>query len=154
MADLLLRLLDRLQPPGGWGAFVLTLTACLMPAAALIQSKVGVDVEALLVLTALATIAGLLLARSRLSAARAAALGALVGVALTLIAVGRLLPPPSLLWTEASYAFDWVRRWPEENPAAPPSTAWSGILSGPLIYPSRPCCGWGWRRWKGEGTCC
>jgi transglutaminase-like putative cysteine protease len=129
MEELLGRLLRRATPPGGWMPFLLVLAALLSPAAALPRAGSGAAVPALFVLTLLAAIAGVLLARSRLSTGRAAILGTLLGLGLILVLVGRLLPPPALLRTEISYGLDWLRLWRRGELAWPlPFASVAGFL--------------------------
>ncbi len=111
MASLLINFLTLLRPREGWVPFLLTLTALLCPAAALLTGDDEPAALGLVALTALAAIVGLRLARSRLRARQAAIAGGLLGLILTIIIVGRLLPPFSLLWTEVSYAADWLIGW-------------------------------------------
>ena len=108
MASLLIRALNRFRPREGWAPFLLTVAALLCPPAALLQANHELGAETFLILTALAAIVGLRLARSRLSARGATALGGLLGGGLATIAVGRLLPSLSLLWAEMTYTVDWL----------------------------------------------
>ncbi len=108
MLSLLIRFLNRFRPRDGWVPFFLTIGALFCPPAALIETNDDVDVWALLVLTTLAAIVGLRLARSRLSARGAMILAGLCGGILTVVLIGQLLPPPSLLWTEIKVAADWM----------------------------------------------
>jgi hypothetical protein len=122
--SLLIRFLNRFQPREGWALFLLTLVVLLCPAAALIEANDDLDAVALLVLTVLAAIFGLRLARSRLSARGAIPLAGLLGGFLVTIVVGRLLPPLSLLWAEISYAADWLASWQH------------GVINYPLPFAS------------------
>jgi transglutaminase-like putative cysteine protease len=79
-----------------------------MPAA-LVELDKDLAAAALLFLTILGLVFGLGFARSRVSAWVAAILGSLAGICLVAIIIGRLLPPPSLLWREITYAADWLR---------------------------------------------
>ena len=134
MTTLLARLLRRLAPPGGWLPFLLLLTALLAPAAAMIESSLDVEPAALLILTPLAAISGLLLARSRLGTSWAALSGALLGLILTLIVVARLLPPVRLLWDEGLYALNWLRLWQRGMPSWPLPFASTAEFLGQRLY--------------------
>jgi len=105
-----LRVLNRIRPREGWAPFLLTVVALLCAPAALLAANQELRAEGLLVLTGLSAIAGLRLARSRLSAKGAAALTVLLGILLAVVVAGRLLPPFSLAWTEVGRAMDWIGR--------------------------------------------
>ena len=135
--SLLIRFLNRFQPREGWALFLLTLVVLLCPTAALVQANGDLDAVALLVLTVLATIFGLRLARSRLSARGATGLAGLLGGCLVTIIVGRLLPPLSLLWAETTYAADWLASWQR------------GIMNYPLPFASMA--GFLWQRLNALG---
>ena len=111
MASLLARIVNRLRPRDGWGPFLLTLVALLCLPAILIQQGSGTEDASLIPLAVLALLLGFRLARSRLSPRSAAILGGLLGLLLVVLAVGRILPPLSLLWNEAGYAFGWLKDW-------------------------------------------
>lgn len=109
MASFLFRVLNRFRPREGWALFLLTLVALLCAPAALLQAArdpAGFDV--LLLLTFLAVLIGLWLARSQLSARKATLWSGLLGGSLILIVVGRILPPFYLLWGEIGYAVKWL----------------------------------------------
>ncbi len=129
MYALLGRLLRHLRPPGGWALLVLTLLTLLSPVAALVEDGHDLDVLSLMVLTPLALLAGVWLARSRLTATRATVIGGGLGVALILVFSARLAPPPSLLWNDIGYAVRWLRAWAQGRPPWPwPFTATGGYL--------------------------
>jgi transglutaminase-like putative cysteine protease len=118
MVRLLPAVLDRLRPREGWAPFLLASTALLCPPASLGAARSGSDAAGdglssagLIVLTILATVLGLRVARSRLSARSAAILGSLLGAVLAIVAVGRLLPPLTLLWQETVHAAHWFQDW-------------------------------------------
>jgi transglutaminase-like putative cysteine protease len=119
MSAALAWLINRLRPREGWAPFLLLLVTVLSVPAALLGANDTTDPVGLIFLTALAVVIGLRFARSRLSARAAGILGGLLGIALTLILVGRLLPSLSALWSELGYALQWhqdrlngVIRWP------------------------------------------
>jgi transglutaminase-like putative cysteine protease len=119
MAAALAWLINRFRPREGWASFLLLLVTVLSVPAALLGANDTTDPVGLIFLTALAVVVGLRFARSRISARAAAILGGLLGIALTLILVGRLLPSLSMLWSELGYAVEWhqdrlngVIRWP------------------------------------------
>ena len=120
MASLLARIVNRLRPRDGWAPFLLTLVALLCLPAVLIQQGSGAEGASLIPLTVLALLLGFKLARSRLSARSAAILGGLLGLLLVMLAVGRILPPLSLLWNEVGYAFGWLKDWLQGEIAWPP----------------------------------
>jgi transglutaminase-like putative cysteine protease len=124
MPSLLAKLLDLFRPREGWVPFLLILVALLSPSAASFESRNNSDVLGMVALTVLATIIGLRLARSRLSARGAAILGALLGAGLVLLVVGRLLPPISLLWSDTGQAMEWFNAWRQ------------GMLRWPLPFAS------------------
>jgi hypothetical protein len=107
MIPLLLRFADHFRPREGWIPLLLTLIAVLCLPATLAEASDDTDVVGLVSLTILALITGLRLARSRLSARGATVPSGLLGIGLVVISVGRLVPPPSLLWQEIGYAADW-----------------------------------------------
>jgi transglutaminase-like putative cysteine protease len=122
MMPLLLRFVNHFRPREGWPPLLLTLTALLCLPGALADANADADIVGLLVLTILALIAGLRLARSRLSARRAMILSGVLGIGLVVILVGRLVPPPSLLWLEVRYAADW---WDQAR---------TGVIGWPLPF--------------------
>ena len=119
MPSLLARTINWLRPRDGWAPFLLTLTALLCQPAALSTGGNSDEVVSLILLAPLALLTGLGLARSRISARGAAALGGLLGLLLVLLAVGRIPPPLSLLWSEAGYALSWVKDWLQGEITAP-----------------------------------
>ena len=110
MLPLLERLLKRLRPREGWIIFFMVLAALACPAAALMQVTRDIGAERLLMLTCVAALIGLALARSRLPAGWAALVGTLLGTGLIAVVLGRLLPPLSLLWTEVESLMAWLQR--------------------------------------------
>jgi transglutaminase-like putative cysteine protease len=108
MLQLLVRLVRRFRPPTGWAPFLLLLGALLSPPAALLVMNASPGTGGLLLLTVLAAILGLRLARSPLTAAVAAVLAVLLGAGLVIVVVGHLLPPLSLLWNETLRAIQWL----------------------------------------------
>jgi transglutaminase-like putative cysteine protease len=108
MFSLLLRAISRLRPHEGWTLFFLSLTAFLCPAGALLTIDRNLAAGGLLLLSTLAVVGGLRFARSRLSGRATAAWGSLLGLLLTLVVVGQLIPPLSLLWAEVLYTVDWI----------------------------------------------
>jgi transglutaminase-like putative cysteine protease len=103
-----IRLLSRLRPREGWPAFLLTLSAVLCAPAALLQAAPDLGAGGMLLLTTLAVVVALRLVRSRLSARGAALVAAALGLGLTAVAVGRLLPPLSAVWADAVAAARWL----------------------------------------------
>jgi transglutaminase-like putative cysteine protease len=79
----------------------------------------GLGAERILVLSILAALTGLALARSRLTAAWAAVLGVGLGIGLIIVVLGGLLPPAWLLWREVGYVGDWWRSWRQGTPLQP-----------------------------------
>jgi len=61
-----------------------------------------------------------------------------MGVLLTVLAVGRLLPPPTLLWNDTGHALDWFREWLQGEMPWPP--------------PFSTSLGFAWRRASAFGT--
>lgn len=116
MAELLIRLLKRIQPREGWAVFVLVLLAVLCAPLALRQVTRAPGAEQPIWLAVAGVLVGLGLARSRLPARAAAAAGALLGSGLVVVALGRLVPPLSLLWSEAGYLVTWLRGWLQGTP--------------------------------------
>ena len=110
MSSVLGWLLNRIRPREGWGILILVLAALACPAAALMQVTIGIGAERLLLLTWLAALAGLALARSRLPAGWAALVAALLGGGLIVVVLGGLLPPLSLLWSDAGNLAAWLQR--------------------------------------------
>jgi transglutaminase-like putative cysteine protease len=104
----LLRFVNRFQPREGWIPFLLAVLALLCAPAAILIVADELDADGLLLLTVLAAIVGLRLARSRLSAKGATVLAGLLGGGLTTLLVGRILPPLSLLWVEISRIAAWL----------------------------------------------
>ena len=104
-------LINRFRPREGWAPFILLLVAALSVPAALLDADDTTSASGLIFLTALAVVVGLRFARSRLSARAAGILGGLLGVCMTFIVVGRLLPPLSTLWADLVYAFPWLQDW-------------------------------------------
>lgn len=111
-----------LRPWRGWAPFLLALTALLCLPAAVNQvtgmwrpvaSLAGLEAVTtpLLVLTVLATLVALTLARTRISERAALILGALLGLGLAAIAIGRLLPPLSTVGDDLRYGVLWLRLW-------------------------------------------
>ena len=119
MAALLARIVNRLRPRDGWAPFLLTLVALLCLPAALIQQSSGAENASLIPLAVLALLLGFRLARSQLSGRSAAILGGLLGLLLVVLAVGRILPPLSLLSNEVGYAFGWLKDWVQGEMARP-----------------------------------
>ena len=113
------RFLKRIRPREGWPILLMALTALLCPAAALIQVTEGLGTERILVISVLAALSGLALARSRLSSAWAAVLGTGLGIGLIIVVLGGLLPPAWLLWREVGYAGDWWQSWQQGTPLQP-----------------------------------
>jgi len=109
MRQLLGWFLRRIRPREGWVIFFLVLVALACPAAALTQVTRGIGAERLLLLTFLATLAGLALAHSRLPAGWCALVAALLGIGLVIVVLGGLLPPLSLLWREISNLATWLQ---------------------------------------------
>jgi transglutaminase-like putative cysteine protease len=103
--------INRFRPREGWAPFLLFLVAVLSVPAALFDANDTTGAVNLIFLTALAVVIGLRFARSRLSARAAGILGGLLGAGLTLILVGGLLPPLSILWSELGYAVHWLQDW-------------------------------------------
>jgi transglutaminase-like putative cysteine protease len=103
-----LRLARRFRPREGWSPFLLALVALLCPAAALLALGDDAAGGGLVLLTVLATIAGLRLARSRLSGLWAAVVAGLLGTLLVVVLAGRLLPPFYLVWRDLSRAVEWL----------------------------------------------
>jgi transglutaminase-like putative cysteine protease len=137
MVPLLIRFVNRFRPREGWTYFFLILAALLCPPAALAEANGRLDIVGLLILTTLAAIIGLRLARSQISARGATALGGLMGIILVTIAVGRLLPPPSHLWQEIGYTADWLSQWQ------------AGVIGWPLPFSST--IGFSWQQLNGLG---
>jgi transglutaminase-like putative cysteine protease len=117
MMSLLARLLNRFRPREGWFPLTLVLVTVLCLPAALFEEG---DSGSLFLLAIIATLAGLRLARSRLSAWAAALVGTLLGALMTLASVGRLWPSLSVLGNEAGESIAWLRGVP--GAAAPLST--------------------------------
>ena len=120
MPSLLEKTINWLRPRDGWVPFLLTLAALLCQPAALSTGGNGAEVANLIALVLLALLFGLRLARSRISAKGAAIFGGVLGLALVVLAVGRILPPLSVLWTEVGYAFGWIQDWLQGEIASPP----------------------------------
>ena len=111
MAEILAWLLNRLRPREGWPPFLLTLIAVLCLPAALFVDGGESGTTGLILLTVLAVLVALRMARSRLSGRQAAILTTLLGVGLAVLVVGRLLPSPSLITQEIGYTASWLQRW-------------------------------------------
>ncbi|NIV33458.1 MAG: hypothetical protein GWN58_29625, partial [Anaerolineae bacterium] len=111
MPSLLAKVINWLRPRDGWAPFLLTLAALLCQPAALSAGGDSDQIVSLILLVLLALLTGLGLARSRLSARHAAILGGLSGLLLVALAVGRILPPLTLLWSELGYAYGWFQDW-------------------------------------------
>ena len=144
MAPLVARLLDRFRPRGGWAAFLrlpavlgtegddavdgwvallLTTIALLCLPAALGAEGDDTGVGTLILLVVLALPLGLRLAGSRLSGKSAAILGALLGLLLVGLAVGRALPPFALVWKDLGDTVRWLGDWLRGEAVQPaPST--------------------------------
>jgi transglutaminase-like putative cysteine protease len=108
MLPLLLRVIGHFRPREGWTLALLSLVALLCAPAAMLVLDAKLGGEGLLLLTVLAAILGLRLARSRLAAGAAAVLAILLGGGLVTLIVGRLFPPLSLLWSETLNAIHWL----------------------------------------------
>lgn len=104
-------LINRFRPREGWAPFLLIVVATLSLPAALFDADDTANAAGPILLTALAVVVGLRFARSRLSTRAAGILGGLLGVGLTLVIVGRLLPPLSTLWAEVGYSSGWLQDW-------------------------------------------
>jgi transglutaminase-like putative cysteine protease len=111
MPSLLAAIVNRIRPSDGWATFLLSLGALLCLPAALMAQGNGAEGASLILLVVLALLLGRRLARSKLSARSAAILGGLLGLLLTVFAIGRLLPPLSLLWSQVGYAISWFEGW-------------------------------------------
>ncbi len=123
MAELLVRLLARVQPREGWGQFLLTLTAVLCLPAALLSAQeapAGGRGAGLVAVALLSLALAARLARSRTTWGAAALAGILLGAAVTVIVVGRLLPPAGLLWREGVGLIAWLRDLPQRVEQGPP----------------------------------
>lgn len=103
MAELLILLANRFRPREGWPAMLLTLVAVFCLPAVILGAEESLDSKGLLILTALAAFLTLRLVRSRASGRQTALVLTLLGAAFTLILVGRLLPPLSLIFRELGY---------------------------------------------------
>jgi transglutaminase-like putative cysteine protease len=133
--DTMLRwMLDRLRPPGGWAPFLLTWLALLSPIAALMESNLKMELLGLIILTSVATIVGVRMATSRLSARVALVLGGGAGLILVLVVIGRLTPPLALLWHETGYTLDWLRLWKQGIPGWPFPFAATAEFLGQRLY--------------------
>ncbi len=111
MSASLVWLISRFRPQEGWAPFLLLLVAVLSLPAALFGANDTTSATGLVFLTLLAVVAGLRFARSRLPARAVVILGGLLGFGLTLVVVGRLLPPLSTLWADLGYTFPWLQDW-------------------------------------------
>jgi transglutaminase-like putative cysteine protease len=111
MVEILAWLVNRLRPREGWPPFLLVLIAVLCLPAALFVDGGESGVTGLILLTVLAVLGGLRLARSRLASRQTAILAGLLGIGLAILVVGRLLPPPSLIADEIGYTAGWLQRW-------------------------------------------
>jgi transglutaminase-like putative cysteine protease len=159
MLRLVLRLVHRFRPQEGWLPFLLALTAILCAPAAFFVMAPQIDAGGLFVLTVLAAILGLRLARSRFTPAAATVVAGLLGGGLVTLVVGRLLPPFSLFWREIVYTSHWLSRsqqalagqpWPFASVAAyvwrqlgdlgvrlwwwAQAVANSGVASDPVVF--------------------
>ena len=124
MYEILAWLLRRFRPREGWTALLLLLAAALSLPAILLEGSDALSPGGLLTVTALAVLASLRSSRSRLSARQAGGIGAVLGLALTVLVIGRLLPPPALWGQDAGRLIAWLRRgWPPLTPPPPPATA-------------------------------
>lgn len=112
-------LITRLRPRDGWGPFFLILTALLCFPAALSVKGENLIIGSLILVTVLGVIIGLWLAHSRISTRQTAILGGSLGLVLSVLIVGRLLPPLSLLANELGKAFDWYKNWRQGIPTLP-----------------------------------
>jgi transglutaminase-like putative cysteine protease len=81
-----------------------------MPAAMSVKGNSD-EIGNLILPVMLGLLLGLWLARSRISTRGATLVGALLGMVLVVLAVGRILPPFTLLWREVGYALEWSRDW-------------------------------------------
>ncbi|HSR34026.1 MAG TPA: transglutaminase domain-containing protein [Anaerolineae bacterium] len=120
MTTFLAWLVTRIRPREGWSPFFLILTALLCFPAALSVRDESLIAGSLGAVTVLGVIIGLRLAHSRISSRRAALLGGLLGLVLSVLITGRLLPPIWLLISEIGKASDWYKNWRQ------------GILGWPL----------------------
>ena len=121
MYELLAWLLRRFRPREGWAALLLTLAAALSLPAILLEDSDALSPGPLLTITLLAALTGLRLSRTRLTAQWAGVIGAALGLAVTLIAVGRMLPPLDLPGRDASHLIAWLRRGRPPFTPPPPS---------------------------------
>ncbi len=119
MVHLLSLLTNRLRPHRGWAAFLVILGALLcLPVAITSITRQRTTVWFLaplepmagtvLLLTLLATLAGLRAASTRLSRSLALVLSSLLGFGLSAIIVGQLAPSLSLMWSELASVPEWL----------------------------------------------
>ncbi len=119
MERALVWLVNRFRPYRGWLPLMLLVGALLPLPAAITQAAnrwgaspaltaLAPTGTLLIVLTLLAAVSALALARTRVSERGALALGLGVGGLLVLVYVGQLVPPLSLIWSELRTLIDWV----------------------------------------------
>lgn len=119
MAELLARLVHHLRPLEGWPPFLLLLVASLCPAAVLISASDEREGVGMVLLTVLGLVAGLRFARWRLSYRAVALFTGLLGLGLTIVYAGRIVPPLTLIWEEIVYTGDWLQNWRRGIPGWP-----------------------------------
>ena len=119
MLSLLIRAVNRCRPRDGWALLLLSLTALLCPAGALIATSRDLESGGTVLLSVLAVLSGLRFSRTRLSAWAATAWASVLGVVLAVTVVGRLLPPLSLLWAEVEISGQWLGPRPAGAITAP-----------------------------------
>ena len=107
---LVLRILKRFRPREGWIPFLLVLIALMSPPLAMAEAGRGQELNSLFMLTILGLLAGLWAARHGLPAHWTLPLAGVVGAGLTVISVGKVLPPVSLVIREVGYSVAWVGR--------------------------------------------
>jgi transglutaminase-like putative cysteine protease len=124
-----LRLARRFRPREGWAPLLLALVALLCPPAALLALGDEAAGWGLVLLTILAAIAGLRLARSRLRGWTAAVLAGVLGAVLVVVVAGHLVPPPALIWRDLWRAVEWLAGGQQASPSVPgPFAASAGYV--------------------------